>query len=104
MSPTDQKQAVAGARASLIRLVARGSRLYDRSRHLHRLLGPECASGDELAEQRQRLARLVRALRLERQRGRAGHWSYDLNRHIALAEAYAAEKRRLRRTAPAARR
>jgi len=39
--------------------------------------------------------RLARALRSERQRGRAGHWSYDLNRHIALAQAIDAERRRL---------
>jgi hypothetical protein len=37
------------------------------------------------------LARLMRSLRDERRRGLAGHWSYDLNRHIALAQAYAAE-------------
>jgi hypothetical protein len=41
------------------------------------------------------VARLARALRAERQRGRAGHWSYDLNRHIALAQALDAERRRL---------
>ena len=33
----------------------------------------------------------MRSLRDERRRGQAGHWSYDLNRHIALAQAYAAE-------------
>lgn len=32
-------------------------------------------------------ARLARAVRRERQKGLAGHWSYDLNRHIALAQA-----------------
>ena len=37
------------------------------------------------------LVRLRRALRAERSRGRAGHWSYDLNRHIALKQAYEAE-------------
>lgn len=33
--------------------------------------------------------RLARALRAERKRGRAGHWSYDLNRHLALKQAAA---------------
>lgn len=33
-----------------------------------------------------RVARLTRALRAERRLGLAGHWSYDLNRHIALAQ------------------
>ncbi|MDQ0315110.1 hypothetical protein [Amorphus orientalis] len=32
-------------------------------------------------------ARLARALRAERRLGRAGHWSYDLNRHLALKQA-----------------
>ena len=41
------------------------------------------------------LARLARSLRDERKRGRAGHWSYDLNRHLALTQAYEAEKKRL---------
>ena len=44
---------------------------------------------------RRLLARLRRALREERQRGKAGHWSYDLNRHIALAEAHKTELSRL---------
>lgn len=40
------------------------------------------------AEERGRIvARLTRRLRRERQRGLAGHWSYDLNRHIALKQA-----------------
>ena len=39
--------------------------------------------------------RLARALRSERSRGRGGHWTYDLNRHIALSQAYAAERRDL---------
>lgn len=29
-------------------------------------------------------------------RGRAGHWSYDLNRHLALVEALKAERGALR--------
>ena len=35
------------------------------------------------------IARLERALRAERHRARAGHWAYDLNRHIALRQAFA---------------
>lgn len=41
------------------------------------------------------LARLRLALREERRRGRAGHWSYDLARHAALLAAYRAETRSL---------
>lgn len=35
---------------------------------------------------------LKRALRMERQRGRAGHWTYDVNRHLGLVRAYKAEQ------------
>jgi len=39
-------------------------------------------------EERDRIIfRLTRKLRRERQRGLARHWSYDLNRHIALKQA-----------------
>lgn len=44
---------------------------------------------------RRLLVRLRKALREERRRGQAGHWSYDLNRHIALAEAHKTELSRL---------
>jgi len=37
------------------------------------------------------ISRLERALRAERQRGIAGHWTYDLARHVALLNAYRAE-------------
>ena len=43
------------------------------------------------------LAKLRRALRAERRRGLAGHWSYDLNRHLALLSAYKGELARVRR-------
>jgi len=36
--------------------------------------------------------RLERALRFERRRGRSGHWTYDLNRHLALKQALASER------------
>lgn len=76
-------------------LVNGGARFFDRERHLPRLiaLDPTAIATTGAAARRLRLARLVRALRAERQRGRAGHWSYDLNRHIALMQAYATEKR-----------
>ena len=40
------------------------------------------------------LMKLRRALRAERRRGLAGHWSYDLNRHLGLS-AYKGELARL---------
>lgn len=90
------------AACALAPLVANGAETYDRRRHLPRLLP---LSSTELADEsptgtRTVLARLARALRSERNRGRAGHWTYDLNRHIALAQAYTAERRRLNGTRP----
>jgi len=41
------------------------------------------------------LAKLRRALRAERRRALAGHWSYDLNRHLGLLSAYKGELARL---------
>ncbi len=42
---------------------------------------------------RQRLvSHLSRALRLERQRGKRGHWAYDLSRHAALHRALNRER------------
>lgn len=38
------------------------------------------------------IRRLNDALRKERQRGRAGHWAYNLNRHRALKRALQAER------------
>jgi hypothetical protein len=37
------------------------------------------------------LARLRRALRAERRRGIAGHWTYDLSRHVELLRLYRLE-------------
>ena len=37
------------------------------------------------------IARLRKALRAERRRGLAGHWTYDLARHIELVRLYRAE-------------
>ncbi len=77
--------------------IAGGSEIYDRGRHLPRLLpvGPEEIADISASGRQSILRRLARALRAERNRGRAGHWSYDLNRHIALAQAYTAERRLL---------
>jgi hypothetical protein len=69
----------------------------DRRLYLPRVLaiGPDeiADPGEEAA--RRIVRRLAEALRSERARGRAGHWTYDLNRHVALIRAYKAERRRL---------
>ena len=82
---------------SIDAIVQSGAETYDRFRHLPRVLPVD---GVELADisvggRRRIVARLARALRAERTRGRAGHWTYDLNRHIALAQAYQTERRLL---------
>lgn len=38
---------------------------------------------------------LARALRQERQRGRGGHWAYDLTRHARLSQLWRAERKAL---------
>ncbi len=87
------------ARRSVRTVVARGSEDYERERHLPRLIpvGPADIADESTAGRRAILAKLSRALRAERWRGRAGHWTYDLNRHLGLCQAYAAERRMLGR-------
>jgi hypothetical protein len=81
------------AESALYRAERAGAILYDRRRDLARLihLDPFKALPDTDETADAILAGLRRALRTERNRGRAGHWTYDLNRHIALRQAYAAE-------------
>lgn len=73
--------------------VEAGAVAYLRARDLPKLIAlwpHELA--DESPEGRRRiLAKLRRALRAERRRGLAAHWSYDLNRHIGLLSAYKGE-------------
>ncbi len=84
---------------SVAETVAAGVEPYDRARHLPRLIPvePDRLADDSPENRRRIIAALARALRAERNRGRAGHWTYDLNRHIALKQAYAADRRLLAR-------
>ena len=86
--------------ASIEAVTAAGLEAYVRERHLPRVLpvGPDEIADDSIAGHRRIAARLARALRAERMRGRGGHWTYDLNRHIALRQAYLAERRWLEET------
>jgi hypothetical protein len=74
-------------------VVTAGAERYERARHLPRLLpiGPEEIGDTSRLGSRKILLRVARALRAERARGRAGHWTYDMNRHIGLIQAYRAE-------------
>jgi hypothetical protein len=98
--PADWQRHAAQAARAFDAVVRGGIETYDRTIHLPRVLPGADLFGDSDKEQRRLLARLARALRSERNRGRAGHWTYDLNRHIALAQAWHAERRRLRETPP----
>jgi hypothetical protein len=68
---------------------------YNRSLALGRLhrLTSETIHAETPDAARQVVHEIERALR--RERARAGHWTYDLNRHIALHVAYRAETARL---------
>jgi hypothetical protein len=66
---------------------------YQRQKDLPRLLAlwPHEIKDETATGTRKIIARLRCALRAERQRGRAGHWSYDLDRHLGLVKAYKSE-------------
>jgi hypothetical protein len=70
-------------------MVDAGSGCYLRARDLPRLIA---LWPHELADQSPEgslliLSKLRRALRAERRRALAGHWSYELNRHLGLMTA-----------------
>lgn len=58
-------------------------------------LWPHEITDRSLAGQEKICRMLGAALRRERQRGGAGHWTYDVARHAALVRAIAPELRRL---------
>ena len=66
---------------------------YDRTRDLAGLLPlwPAELADDTPAGRNRLVQKLRRALREERRRGVAGHWTYNLARHAALLRAYRAE-------------
>ena len=85
------------ARLAVTSTIKAGARAYDRQRDLPGLirLDPFAAVADDVDGISRIVARLERALRAERCRARSGHWTYDLNRHIALRQAFLAESERL---------
>jgi hypothetical protein len=85
------------ARRATHAVIDSGREAYERSRMLVRLLpvGPDDMAGAEPQTTRRIVLKLARAIRIERARGRAGHWTYDLNRHVGLMQALKAEQERL---------
>lgn len=71
-------------------MAAAGTAAYLRSRDLPKLIAlwPHELDDESQEGMFRVLAKLRRALRAERSRGLAGHWSYDLNRHLGLLSAY----------------
>ena len=78
-----------GARVAASRL----SQRYDRRTELARILPlwPHELEDQTLQGRRRVLAKLMSALRAERRRGVAGHWTYDLARHAELLRVYRLE-------------
>ena len=83
-------------------LIDKGAGRYDRARHLDRLLGGHAGLWSDIRDPAANIARLKRALRSQRRLGLAGHWSYDLNRHLGLLQALKAELARSRTQTSAA--
>lgn len=77
-------------------LIDKGAGRYDGDRHLDRLLGGSAGLWSDMHDPAATIARLKRALRSQRRLARAGHWSYDLNRHLGLLQALKAELARSR--------
>jgi hypothetical protein len=69
------------------------AKAYDRRTAIARILPlwPHELDDDSPEGRRSILARLRRALRAERRRGIAGHWTYDLARHVELLRVYRLE-------------
>lgn len=69
------------------------SRSYDRRVELPRILPlwPHELADESLEGRRKIVCKLRRALRAERRRGVAGHWTYDLARHAELLRIYRLE-------------
>ena len=79
------------------KLAHEGAEHYQRLRHLPALLSlwPHELDDFTIEGTEKLIARLEPALASERRRGRARHWAYDLNRHLALASALKAERHHL---------
>ena len=83
------------ARATLSRDASshKSSRPYDRRSELPRILPlwPHELADESFEGRRNIVCKLRRALRAERRRGIAGHWTYDLARHAELVRIYRLE-------------
>ena len=83
----------AARRPARIRAIRTPRPAFDRRTALTRALALWPGEVDDLsaAGRQHMLARLRGALRAERRRGIAGHWTYDLARHVELLHLYRQE-------------
>lgn len=81
------------ARQAAARPMEHAETAYCRQRHLPHLIPvePKDLADNGAAAAQRIIALLGKALRAERRLGNAGHWSYDLNRHMSLVAALKAE-------------
>ena len=72
-------------------------KIFDRETELPKLIGlwPADLRDYSFDGTAKIISFLNKALRIERRRGSQGHWTYDLNRHLALSEALKIEQARL---------
>ncbi len=82
------------AETTIDHVLARGTQAYCRGDHLNGLIG---VKPEDLFDRREcttlvLIARLEAALRSERARARAGHWSYSFTKHMGLIRALRAEQ------------
>jgi hypothetical protein len=96
-APKNAPRSVARSLAQFQKILREGASAggtgYERARDLPRLLPlwPHEMQTPSASDHARLLARMRCALRRERQRGLAGHWTYDLARHAQLLRAYRAE-------------
>lgn len=98
MNATSRVQRLQSSAASALEAaLEEGLNAYDRRRALRRFhrLAPETIAAETPDASRAVLREIERAMRS--QRARIGHWTYDLNQHIALLIAHRAETARLQR-------
>jgi hypothetical protein len=91
---------IAARRRSAPAPEARLQKPYDRRRELARVLAlwPHELEDDSRQGRARVLGKLFKALRAERRRGVAGHWTYDLARHRELLRVWRLELAAARRT------
>jgi hypothetical protein len=80
------------------RTIENGVAIFRREIMLPRLIpvAPDEMADHSAAGRSRIVRRLAKSLRGERTRGRSGHWTYSLDRHIGLLQAFKAERAALR--------